>query len=337
MDNYSNKSVLHNRLKRFGQWVAPEKEKRDQIKKQADEIRGRIIAKAEEDGLTVVKTPYGGSFPSNTGLRRHLRGNTVTEGQDVDIPFVVKKDKETEFEPLIQRFKKYAEKSYPDTKVETTKSSVKMIFEGTKLSYDIVPMFATEQPDRYILIRDTGEVITTSIEKHIDFIKSRIKKTNELDGVVAFNHMVRFLKWWREFKEQNSNGNIKIPSFLINLLAAKAFKECGINRTYPQTLANWYSCLAHIVSQNETIWFDDYYKTPQPDATKAWNVLDPVMPENNIVKSWNGWQVQELADWLTEGAEIMNRAIVADMQGRDGDALSHMQSLFGTIFSSHCD
>ena len=337
MASYSNKSVLHNRMKRFGQWIAPEKETRDQIKKQADEIRNRISKNAEDDGITIIKMPYGGSFPSKTGLRRHMRGNMVTEGQDVDIPFVVKKDKETEFEPLIVRFKKYADKSYPGTIIETTKSSVKLVFEGTKLSYDIVPMFATGQPDRYILMRDTGEIITTSIEKHMDFIKSRTKKTKEIEGVVAFNHMVRFLKWWREHKEQNSNGLIKIPSFMINILAAKGLMECSIDTTYPQTLANWFSCLAHIVQQKETIWFDDYYNTPKPDTTKAWNVLDPVMPDNNIVKLWNGWQVQELADWLTDAGEVINRAIVADMQGRDNDALLHMQTLFGTIFSSHCD
>jgi hypothetical protein len=324
-------------MKKFGEWIAPEKETREQIKKQADEIRNRICGKAKDDGLEIVKTPYGGSFPSKTGLRRHMLGDMVVEGQDVDIPFVVKKDKETEFEPLIQRFKKYAEKSYPDTKIEATKSSVKMSFVGTKLSYDIVPMFATSEPDKYILMRNNGETITTSVEKHIEFIRSRTKKTKDMEGVVAFNHMVRFLKWWREYKEQTTKEIITIPSFLINMMAAKALKECSVNTTYPQTLANWFSCLAHVVGEKETIWFDDYYKTPKPEVGKLWNVLDPVMPENNVVKAWSGWQIKELRDWLAGAAEIMNRAIVADMQGRDGDSLTHMQELFGNIFSSHCE
>ncbi|MFX8972752.1 hypothetical protein ABTN24_19760, partial [Acinetobacter baumannii] len=83
--------------------------------------------------------------------------------------------------------------------------------------------------------------------------------------------------------------------------------------------------------------FDDYYKTPKPDNSKPWNVLDPVMPDNNVVKAWSGWQVDELADWLRDATEIMNRAIVADLQGRDGDSLEQMKLLFGKIFSSHCD
>lgn len=104
------------RMKNFVKWIAPEKETRDAIKKQSDEIRGRIMGKAEEDGLTVMSMPYSGSFAKKTGLRRHYRGESEIEGQDIDIPFVVKKDKETEFEPLIKRFEKYCEASYPKKK-----------------------------------------------------------------------------------------------------------------------------------------------------------------------------------------------------------------------------
>ncbi len=324
-------------MSKFGQWIAPEKETRDQIKEQSDEIRNRIKGKAEEDGLAIVKTPFSGSFSTKTGLRRHLRGETAIDGQDVDIPFVVKKEKETEFGPLVERFKKYAEASYPTTPKEVTKSSVNLSFVGTSLTYDIVPMFATEKEDEQVLIRNNGDIIKTSIEKHREFIRSRTKKTKDTPGVVAFNHMIRFLKWWREHKQQTTNEKILLPSFLVNLLAAKALQECGVQTTYPQTLSNWFSCLANIVRKKETIWFNDYYTTPRPNGTNAWNVLDPVMPDNNIVKSWQGWDVSELADWLTEGAEVMNRAIAADMQGRDADSLSHMQSLFGKIVSSHCD
>lgn len=63
MENYSNKSTIHVRIKNFVKWIAPEKEKREEIKKQSDEIRTKIKAKAEEDGLTIESMPYSGSFP----------------------------------------------------------------------------------------------------------------------------------------------------------------------------------------------------------------------------------------------------------------------------------
>lgn len=337
MDQYSAKSKLHVRTRNFVTWIAPAKETRDAIKKQADEIRSRIRKKAEDDGLTVTDTPYSGSFSTKTGLRRHLRGGMEVEGQDIDLPFVVKQDKETEFEPLIRRFEKYAKESYPDTKITVTKSSVKMEFEGTKLTYDIVPMFATNDATKQVLIRENGDIIKTSIQGHREFIRNRTKQTREEDGVVAFNELIRLLKWWREHKQQATNDSIVLPSFLINLLAAKALEKCNVNTTYPQTLANWFSYLSFVVKNRETIWFNDFYKQPKPDTTKPWNVLDPVMSENNIVKGWSGWQVDELAEWLQEAAEIMNRAMAADSQGRDSDSLEQMKLLFGKIFSSHCD
>jgi len=75
MESYSNKSVIHVRMKNFVKWIAPEKETREAIKKQSDEIRKRIKSKAEEDGLTVLSMPYSGSFAKKTGLRRHYSGD----------------------------------------------------------------------------------------------------------------------------------------------------------------------------------------------------------------------------------------------------------------------
>lgn len=337
MESYSNKSVIHMRMKNFVKWIAPEKETRDAIKKQSDEIRSRIKGKAEEDGLTIESMPYSGSFAKKTGLRRHYRGESEIEGQDIDIPFVVKKDKETEFEPLINRFDGYAKASYPNTERKKTKSSVKMEFTGTKLSYDLVPMFGTSDPEKQILIRNNGDIITTSIQKHIEFIRNRTKESDSEDGIVKFNDCIRLLKWWREHKIQKSSGSIdEIPSFLIDLLAAKAYGRCGVDTTYPQTLANWFSYLSFVAKTRETIWFNDFYKIPKPDTTKVWNVLDPVMPDNNVVKNWQGYQIDELAAWFQEAAELMNKAIGADLDGDDVRSLDSLKLIFGKIFESHC-
>lgn len=337
MNSYSHKSTLHVRIKNFVAWIAPPKESRANIKEKSDEVRKNIKEKAEADGLTIVDMPHSGSFATRTGLRRHMLGLTTTEGQDIDLPFVVKKDKETEFAPLIQRFKKYAEECYPEHEIEETKSSIKIIFKTEKLTFDLVPMFEGVKKGEQVLIRNTGEQITTCIENHREFVRKRTAETKRNTGIVTFNDMIRLLKWWRIVKEHETNEKINLPSFLINLLAAKAYEQCGDNTTYPQTLANWFSYLAHIVKSKDPIWFNDYYKNITLDTTQNWNVIDPVMPENNIVKKWTWYEIQELADWLQEASEIINRAIVADLDGRDSDSLEHLKLLFGKIFSSHCD
>ncbi|HWA34424.1 MAG TPA: CBASS oligonucleotide cyclase [Cyclobacteriaceae bacterium] len=337
MENYSNDSTLHLRIRCFVKWIAPEKETRDAIKKQSKEIREKVKGKAEADGLTITAMPYSGSFSKKTGLRRHYRGNTIIEGQDVDIPFVVKKDKESEFEPLIARFDNYVEASYPSTAREKTKSSVRLTFSGTKLSYDVVPMFATIDPEKQMLIRDNGEVITTSIQKHKDFIRSRMKDSSDEEGIVLFNDCIRLLKWWREVKVQEPDSSIEeVPSFLIDLLAAKAYDKLGVTNTYPQTLANWFSYLASLIKKRESIWFNDFYTTPKLDSSHRWSVMDPVMADNNIVKNWSGYQIDELAGWFQQAAEVMNRAMVSDLLGDNPESLSHVKQLFGNIFESHC-
>jgi Second Messenger Oligonucleotide or Dinucleotide Synthetase domain len=333
----SNKSTLQVRIRNFVNWIAPDKATRDSIKKQSGEIQSRIKAKAEEDGLTVTDTPYSGSFSKKSGLRRHLRGESVVEGQDIDNPFVVKPDKETELQPLIDRFEKYARASYPDTKIKPTKSSVKMEFIGTQLTYDIVPMFSTTKSDEQILFRGDGERIKTSIQKHREFIRSRTRKGKLSNEEIAFNDLIRLLKWWRYHKQKATGETITVISFLIDLLSAKAFDTCGVEDNYPQTLSNWFSFLAHVVQTKEPVWFGDYYSKPTLDVNATWNVLDPVTADNNIVKKWASWEIKELSDWFQEGSEIMNRAIVADLQGRDSDALEQMKLLFGKIFASHCD
>jgi hypothetical protein len=338
MESYSNKSIIHSRMKTFVNWIAPEKSTRDVIKKQSDEIRNRIKTKAEEDGLTIISMPYSGSFAKKTGLRRHYSGDVETEGQDIDIPFVVKKSEDIDFEPLIKRFEGYVESSYPTTERKATKSSVKLSFSGTKLSYDIVPMFGDSESDKQILIRENGDVIETSIQKHTEFIKSRTKESNTEDGIVSFNECLRLLKWWRERKIKKSSGIIdEIPSFLLDLLAAKAYDKCGVDTTYPQTMANWFNYLAYIVKNRETIWFSDYYNNPKPDIDKPWNVLDPVMPNNNVVKKWQGYQIDEFAVWLQESSDFMNRAIGADMVNEDIRSLDNLKLIFGKIFESHCN
>ena len=108
-------SRSHRRLAAFVDWIKPEPDTREAIHKQAADIRRVITGQVTADGLFVVATPEAGSFAKHTGLRRHMRGNSEIEGQDVDLPFVVKptaKDGD-KIDELLRRFARYASNSYP--------------------------------------------------------------------------------------------------------------------------------------------------------------------------------------------------------------------------------
>src|ERR1700721_1443906 len=79
-------SRSHRRLAAFVDWIKPDQDTREDIRKQAADIRRLISAQATADGLSVLATPDAGSFAKHTGLRRPMRGDPEVEGRDVGPP-----------------------------------------------------------------------------------------------------------------------------------------------------------------------------------------------------------------------------------------------------------
>ena len=340
MSELSTKSTLHSRMSCFVEWIAPDPETIDAIREQADQIRKYVRQNAEEEGIFVTSTPESGSFAKKTGLRRHYRGKSEVDGLDVDIPIVVKPENEDgeKLDELLKKFERFVRKSYPDSQIELTKSSVKVTLN--EVSYDIVPMLATDKNDEQILIRSTGERIRTSVQKHNEFIKKRTKESNELPGRVKFNECIRLMKWWREFQSDRSSvlgeGN-RPPSILIDLLCAYAYDRLKVEGTYAETLFRWTSLLANLVRNKKSITFNDYVSNPQPDPLAHWSVLDPVNAGNNITKNWTNLKTGELANWLDAARDSWARIIHFDEDEEDSQCLDELEELFGTPFRNHCE
>lgn len=340
----SNKSVIHKRLKCFVEYIATEKEKIDEIKDRADEVRDCIKTRAKSDGYTILSLPYSGSFATKTGLRRSLRGADEVEGQDVDIAIVLK-DEDANGKPLgclTPVFEKYLSDRWPSSEVGQTKSSATIKFANAKQQYDVVPLIETNRANIQKLIRKNKEERQSSVVKHKEFIKTRSQSSNQIVGVVKFNECSRLLKWWRYQKQSESSvfGNDlddeKVPSFLINILSAFAYDECSVQTTYAETLAQWFSYLYHIVNQKQTIVFNDFIKKHSLSDEHLWSVIDPMDDENNIVRNWKKVKINELSEWLSQGRDKMNQAIRHDQEGDDQLSLNCLVELFGNSITNQC-
>jgi hypothetical protein len=332
-------ATLHQRLAAFVDWIATESAREDDIRKQVSNIRDAISAKAAADDLTIRSTPNSGSFATRTGLRRHMRGLSEVEGQDVDVPFVVspKTQDGERLEVLLPRFETYARLAYPDTEREPSKSSVKLKF-ANNLHYDLVPLLATKDPERQILPRSDGERRETSVQKHADFIKSRTDKSNAVAGRVKFNEVIRLLKWWRYFRETQAGATLtNVPSFLVNLLAAYAFDARGVRETYGETVADWFGYLARIVRKRTATYFTDYQKAPSVATGTIWALHDPVNSDNNIVSKWSGIMCDSLAEWLEDAHDTMCEAIAAFAADRENDGIESLVKIFGTPIRHHSE
>ena len=333
--------TLHTRILNFVQWIRPDPDKIEETRRQRDDVKARIQAKANADGLTIRSMPHSGSFAKSDGLRRHMLGGAEHEGQDVDCAFVLAtKDEDGEsLADLLPRFERYAKACYPDTELEPTRSSVRLNFSATKLSFDLVPMLAVaDNDDEQILLRAGGERRRTSIQKHVEFVKARTKRSQELRGPVAFNDAVRLVKWWREWQETRSKFLTEVPSFLVELLCAKAFDQVSVKAKYPETLVNWFDAIYSYAGRRMDVTFGDFVNAGSSSVPAKWRVIDPVNSANNAVpSSWGGIEIDEFRDWTARARDKVKQAIAHEMYGRNSEAVALLAEVFGSSFANHSE
>lgn len=347
MSQLTTHSTLHSQMCCFVEWIAPDPDKKDSNASQAATLIDRVIKNAAEDGVEVVDTPKGGSDAKGTGLRRHYLGHSEVDGYDIDIPMVITpEDAEgKQLDELLKKFEKYVRKSYPSSIINITNSSVNLILSND-LAFDVVPMQATDKADEQILIKKNGDRLKTSVQKHREFTTRRTKISKEAAGRVSFNECVRLIKWWKEFQadgsyyldyDESSETDNRPPTALIDWLSAFAFDKLGVEKTYAETLARWFSYLANIVRNQKAVYFTDYYLTPNISAMTGWVVLDPVNNGNNLTAKWDKNKLNEFATWFENARDSWSRIIRYNIDGEDQLALDELVKLFGNPFKNHCD
>jgi hypothetical protein len=335
-------SRSHRRLAAFVDWIKPESDTREAIRKQASDIRRVISGQAIADGLSIMATPEAGSFAKHTGLRRHMRGDSEIEGQDVDLPFVVKptsKDGD-KIDELLRRFERYAATSYPNTPRRATASSVDLRFVGSRLNYDLVPMLASAYPDHQLILKKDGTRRLTSVAKHTEFIRRRTRQSDELAGRVKFNECDRLLKWWRYVRIGTTSPIEEVRTTLIELLCASAYDRLSVEHTYTETLFKWFGWLATLTARRMCITFNDYPSIEpfRQDATgnPLWQVVDPVNVNNNVVHTqWGNIELDEFASWFAAGRDAFSRLIAHESAGNEGTVDDILAELFGNPILTH--
>ncbi len=347
MSLLSTHTTLHRWITAFIKWIKPDPDKKDDNSYQAGLVRKYTKQNAEADGMEVIDTPLAGSDEKDTGLRRHYLGHSEVDGYDIDIPIVIRPEDADgkKLEDLLSKFEKYVRKSYPNSIINITNSSVNLVLSN-ELSFDVVPMLSTDKPDEQIIIKKDGVRTRTSVQKHNEFVKKRTRKSKEIAGRVTFSECLQGMKWWKEFQADNSyylaydestGKDYRPPSALIDWLAAYAFDQLGVEKTYAETFAKWFGFLANVVRNKKPIYFTDYYRTPSLTGKTGWIVLDPVNADNNITQSWDTNKLNEFASWFEKARDSWSRIIRYDIDGEENMAMDELVKLFGNPFKNHCE
>jgi len=196
------------------------------------------------------------------------------------------------------------------------------------LSVDVVPvLYEGDEDDKgYLVAKDTGDKLLTSVRLHLEFVRAR-KKAN-----ADYAQIVRLVKWWvrnQQIEDPGDNG-FKFKSFMVELIVAKLADDGQDLSSYPDALMAFFSYVLK-TGLRERIAFADYYK---PSALQARSgtpieVYDPVNPDNNVAFRYT--EAQRLK--IVEAADVAFSAILeAEYATTRGRAVTCWQQVLGSKF-----
>ena len=276
----------------------------------------RHIAEHPDYGL--VKIRHSGSVAKGTALK------TIN---DMDVAVYVKaSDAPAEEGQLLSwladRLRAaYPQKAYEDFVIQH--HCVTILFHGTGLNVDVVPVIYEGDADDigYLITKDTGVRVRTSVTQHLKFIRAR-KDAQPLH----FAQTVRLLKWWvRQLKQQDEEFRFK--SFMVELLCAHVADEGQRFADYTEAVE---AVLAHIVRTGleNPIFFADFDE-PNETPSAPLVIIDPVNPDNNVAGNYTHAQRDAIVRAAHDALDAIQEAQYATTKGR---AIECWQTVLGPLF-----
>jgi tRNA nucleotidyltransferase (CCA-adding enzyme) len=206
--------ITHDHLVAFaGRSVNLPREVAQRHRDQVNTLRDRLELHIDENpGFSLVKMLHAGSVAKGTALR------TVN---DLDVAVYVRKDDApTEEAELVDWMTERLREAYgklinPD-QIQPGTHCATITFVGSGLSVDAVPVLYEGDPDDrgYLIAKDTGDRLLTSVRLHLRFIRAR-KNAHPDD----YAQVVRFVKWWAR-QRKLADPVFKCKSFMVELLVA---------------------------------------------------------------------------------------------------------------------
>ena len=182
---------------------------------------------------------------------------------------------------------------------------VRVSFRGSGLDVDVAPVLYEGDPDDkgYLITKDTGERVLTSVPLHLEFIRKR-KNAHPTN----YAQVVRLIKWWLR-TEKDRRNNFRFKSFMVELLCAKLSDQGLDFSDYERAIE---LVLGHIVTTGleDRIAFTDYYGTealPTPTSA-AIEMFDPVNPQNNVAGLYTVLQRDAIVDAATDALDAIAEA-----------------------------
>ena len=199
-------------------------------------------------------------------------------------------------------------------------------FKGSGLNVDMVlVLYEGGDDDRGFLVRkQTGERVLTSITLHLRFIRSR--KTAYGPG---FAELIRLTKWWKRVVVRGDE-DFRFKSFMIELLWAN-LADNGLDLSdYPAALERFFVYIVKTGLENQVAFTDYAAGSPVPArSSAAIEVLDPVNFDNNVASRYTTNDRTRIVTAAQGALDAINEARFAPTKAR---AVECWQTVLGPSF-----
>ena len=281
-------------------------------RRQVKALRDRLAAKIQEDDeFALVKMLHSGSVAKGTALK------TIN---DMDVAVYVRKaeaptDESEMLEWLADRLREANPNLCADQFTAET-HCVTVNFKGSGLNVDVVPVLYEEDPDDrgYLLNRNNGTWLETSVRLHLDFIRKRKQREQK-----HFAQVIRFLKWWVRLRK-TQDAQFRFKSFMVELLCSHMLDNGHDFTNYVQVFQEFFAMI--VQSELRTrIAFDDYYPLSclPKDSLGAIQIYDPVNPDNNVTENYSEWDRSTIVEASVNALNALTEAQFSNTKGREID------------------
>jgi hypothetical protein len=292
-------------------------------RKQVNTLRERLEKKIDEEpGFSLVKMRHAGSVAKGTALR------TVN---DFDVVVYVKKDdapiRDEELVAwMVDRLRAAYEGLIDPEQVQPGPRCATITFKGTGTVVDVVPVLyeGADNDCGYLVSKDTGERLLTSVSLHLEFVRSR--KTRSPGD---WAQVIRFVKWWAK-QHKDADPDFKFKSFMAELIAAHLLDTGVPFDDHRAALDAFFEYVVRSELQ-ERIAFTDFMpdsKIPVRGGTPI-EILDPVNADNNVAKLYTDLDRKRIVTAAEAALDAITEASFATTKAQ---AVECWQVVFGTSF-----
>jgi hypothetical protein len=296
----------------------------DDQRAQVDRLRDRIEDKiAASPGYGFIKALHAGSVAKGTALRNV---------NDRDLAVYVKAEQAPDGTPaLVHWVRDRVVEAYPALHADQIVASTNCVnvrFAGTGLEVDVVPvLYEGEAGDvGYLVSKDDGTRLKTSVRQHLDFIRGRKKAYP-----THLAQLIRFTKWWVR-QQRKRDVEFKCKSFMVELLWVH-LADGGLKlNDYTEALERFFGFIAN-GGLDDQIAFTDFHPASDPPArgSAPIQILDPVNFDNNVAEHYDLKHRDRLVSAAQEAFDAISTAYYEPAQGQ---AVELWQDVLGTGFKA---